>query len=1250
MCLSCFRTRDGNPCSPPSPPLGENASTSAAVGTEYAGLATATPESGGDEREKQGREEAHAGVAETQRVSGILEKVEFNMRLLCASIGNCFERWPSMPPLQMYDRLLLPERSDGSSSSSPSPSSSASAASRASSVGAVSSPCSSSSASLEPLSAGESVVAVSAPSRLHAASREAAPALDGRSASRLGNTGKETQERPAVVALSSEERADRRGEQGDGERAERSCRDGAEREKEVRDLGAVASGEDANGDDRRETSGSSERRRSSAEKAKRRQTGKEAGGAWLERSFFACGVERRSEKPGEEGGEGDEDWCLSPQLHQLVDAAKLRADMHVFVEENVFFLLSHLHQVASEHEEVAAAFDLLAKQGAVSPLFLLSGAWTPWREIRELRLGALMTTQAKIRELWAEKDLWRSLLDGMQKEVQRRGREERERREREREEKTVEDHGENTDLSDHQESGKEGDATRKPEESNGRPQNEAAGGISMPGKPHDVSLPLADAPVREQESLQDRGAGRRGREREGDGDERRKAEKRNDFFEGERGGMYPEVSDSGNVARMDDHWNERAEGNAFARPAVGDGGRRRGSSLRENASSRTVHATVCCDSSSAASDEAGDPLVWQGSRGRNRGEETQVLGSQTCDREEEPRRRQRALSSCEPCSSSTSSSPFPSSGFSSSPASSSSSAFSSAVANSSRGLREALLTFWSWGGSGESREETRHPGGLAARPAHFGRGDRAVAAGDGAVERPRPAKEGGDEDAKQTKNREAAGRGERGKRTGGEYDGGLVDGQEGERERTEDIAMGHKEAREEEGDESRVTKEKGDEATTEDSEDGESDAQREEEGGQEEREHKRGEVTREEADTGKEAQGRGSEDEARASEAETNRAIAAGEEMERGKEQGTSKGDEDPDMEEPRAGEETRQSQDDERRRPDGHRGGDEEEQEREKPAKERRKRQRPENSEGEKDMQREQTSERADAPSQAATKKPRGCRPEVRTEDEKRREGESDEDEVPAHDGDDLEESRRPEEDGEEATRHSGVIEAEVDDETALCLSSCFWESETNVVVADALLSAAADLITEPEKRTSSPRSSSPHSASSSSSSSSAVPSAVARASPTVQWKEAADMKPRSLLDPHPGERREEWDSDPVDTSPERVAESRVRPRRKKGEGGRRETRTGSSDKENSSVQEGRRLEKRVSWTSSDDVEERRRGDADQLNAASKRYRKYRDAVGDPDLARQILNARHPGAGPVCRPQRKWEAADVSFLCSLSL
>ncbi|KEP66343.1 UNVERIFIED_CONTAM: hypothetical protein HHA_259860 [Hammondia hammondi] len=1227
--------RGGIPCSPSSPPLGEDASPSAAVGTECAGLATATPESDGDEREKDGGEEAHAGVAEPQGVSGILEKVDSNMRLLCASIGSCFERWPSMPPLQMYDRLLLPERSNSSSSSSPSPSSSASSASRASSSCAVSCPCSSSSASLQPLRAVDSEVAVSAPSRLHAASPRATPALDGGSTGELTNTGKKAQERPAVVTLDSEERADRSGEQGDGERGERSCRDGrTEREKDVRDLGALASGEEAKGDDKRENSGKSERRRRSEEKAKRRQTGKEEGGTWLERSF-ACEVERQRDEPGEEGDVCEEDWCLSPQLHQLVDSAKHRADVHVFVEENVFFLLSHLHQVASEHEEMAAAFDLLAKQGAVSPLFLLSGAWTPWREIRELRLGALVTTQAKIRELWAEKDLWRSLLDGMQNEAQRRGREARERREGEREERTVEDHGGTMGISDGQASGKEGDAPRR---------KEAVGDVFEPGKPHDVSRPLADAPVREQRIIQDSGEGR-GREREGDGDERREAEKRKDLFEGERGGNYPEVSDTGNAERMEEQWNEQAEGNANERTDFGDGGRGGGSTLREDAFSRDVHAAVCRDSSSAARDEAGDPHAWEGSRGRNRGEETQLLGSQTCDREEEPRGRQRALSSCEPCSLSTSSFPFPSFRFSRSPASSSSaspSAFSSAVASSSRGLREALLAFWSWGGSGDSREETRRPRGLAAGPAHSGRGGGSVATGDGAAERQTAAKEGSDEDAKPTDDGEAGSREERGKRKGGDYDGGRVDRQEGERERKEDVAREHAEAREEGGgDEGGVSGEKGDEANTEDSEDGEADARREEERGGQERERERGEATREEADTGKEEQGRGSEDEARGSEAETNRAIAEGEDVERGKAPGTSEGDDDQDMEEPRAGEETRQSQEDEGRRPDGDRGADEEEQEGEKPAKERRKRQRPENSEGEEEAQREQRSERADAPSQAETKKPRGCRPEVRTDDEKESEDETDEDEVPAHDGHDLEESRKPEEDGEEATRHSGMIEAEVDDETALCLSSCFWESETNVVVSDALLSAAADLITEPQKRTSSPRSSPPHSSSSSSSSSSSLSSAVARASLTVQWKETADVKPRSLLDPHPGERREEWDSDSVDTSPERVAESRVRSRGKKGEGG---TRAGSSDKENSSVQEGRRLEKRVSWTSSDDVEERRR-EADKLNAASKRYRKYREAVGDPDLARQILNARHPGAGPVCRPQRKWEAADEQLL-----
>lgn len=41
-------------------------------------------------------------------------------------------------------------------------------------------------------------------------------------------------------------------------------------------------------------------------------------------------------------------------------------------------------------------------------------------------------------------------------------------------------------------------------------------------------------------------------------------------------------------------------------------------------------------------------------------------------------------------------------------------------------------------------------------------------------------------------------------------------------------------------------------------------------------------------------------------------------------------------------------------------------------------------------------------------------------------------------------------------------------------------------------------------------------------------------------------------------------------------------------------------------------------------------------------RFAVYRQKVGNPERARQVLNDRHPGAGAACRSQRKWRTSDV--------
>ncbi|CBZ52915.1 conserved hypothetical protein [Neospora caninum Liverpool] len=1222
---SCAPPKVGTPCDAPSSataagPMGSVASRR----TESPGVSAAQQVARGGDEGTEERDDAAASYDEAER-SCIFTPIGNELHLLCRSIALCFELWPSLPSLQVYERLLLSEGRIESSLSCPSPprtsrqsnthsavppslSSDSSSSSVSSPASRVSPPVSSSSSPLR-IARGVSGLPPSSPAP--AARVASVPHGDAEGDAETLASSACDEAHPAVFVNLDEEVIDANSEE--------------DREEDDKEM------EDKENEDTKETR--QKETREKGDRTKQKDGAREASngrGDNPNRSVFSCGVrDGGTESIVEDGEESETDWYRLSPLRRLAESAKQRVAERVYVEENVFFLLSHLHQVASEQEAVAATLDFLAKQGNASRLFLLpQRVWTPWQELRALRIDALSRTQANIKALWREKDLWGRLLHGMASEARRT--------------LALDAHRQN-EVRD-----TEAQERRRPSETeNERRHREAAG-------QEGVDVSADDAPGAAESGASGEGAMDVAANVDEERDDANHASghafaggRREDWFHADSDETEGEKGDK----RGQDGNEVRSSVDCHRRVSVQAPGETEALDARRLDASPGSPAPPPSAGSSRAAAEACSGDRREVPRQDGNAAEMQAPVSQRCARER-TRGREEADRSCDASSSSWQASPS----VSFSPA-----GFSSAAGSSSRGLREALLAFWSWGGSGAVAEEKRRGSGVADGPTGLqptgerpgqaggvpksgegrtdaGKGGDDVQASDRAGEREtRKAREVDREDGAGSEHgedgeargeeHETAGGKERDKERRGEEqaeEGAERGGVSDERGETEAVEPGEESGAirmEEQGD-------RGETAEAEKRQGGESGS---EEGEKESAEKGNGA-------SAEAAQGQGGRKEGRGHEGEEGQTAAL--------EQKTAIHEEPQDAQEEVEEMSCEEADDMERRSAPG----------------DRRKRRRSETS-GEEDT--EPTGDRNARPDDhegrdVTGRRRRTCRSEGDAEDVTESRNECEEHGVPGDAGEDATGAKLGGGEGDAEESQQAPAEAEVDDETALRLSSCFWQSGASVVVADSLLSAAADLVADPaaKKRLSSTGRSSRDSAPSSSSSSS-LASALARVSPTLRWKDDVDVKPRSLLDPHPGERREEWDSDSLDNTPEHGGSASVRRRGKEREADRRRRssrerrggRVSDEEKENASNQlrtrRGARESRAASWSSSDEGQEGREeahGD-DLFDASSRKYQKYRDAVGEPDHARQILNARHPGAGPVCRPQRKWQAADEQLL-----
>ncbi|PFH37972.1 hypothetical protein BESB_003130 [Besnoitia besnoiti] len=1040
------------------------------------------------------------------------------IRRLCVSIGEGAQLWRTLPTREAYERLLLPQTSD-----SPSATPRASASSSRSLAKRVSAP-----PPLSPLCAASSVspsTPEGRPKTPRASSAAPWPARGARAAEPHG--------------------AAERSSPGKGSRS---------RDRRRRGLPASSCGEGAaHAEPKRGEEGGAGR-------------GVEQAGQPSEGGMARPGRAAGAAASGA-GGETAEDsrakaQCLSAHLEGLVGREKARIDFQVLVEENIFFLLSHFHKVASTHEEVITTLDVLAKRGAVSPRFLLPRAgWTPWSEWRRCRMEALARVQRTVRVLWTEKDLWERLQSVLRAGWQTDG-----------------GRDETPEASDDAET-----------------ETEAA--------EHQDVVVVTDDEEGETTAAQHVPAGAREADTAGDGE----GAPRQVGAENET--VYPEAA---------------AEG------ATGEcaGCRQVAPQFRPAPAGEEAEAA-------SDSDEA-DKENWQPSQGEaaaGRWQPAEEGEGDLPSQEKAPEAcRKVQKDSGSPSITAAESAHRAARGACSTLSSAAVSASLAPSLSSSRGVREALLAFWSWGPRAQKEEggllhplveqrqrdalrqgEEAPPAGAAGQLAHEGDG-RARASG--AVSEPQQHSEPANGAAEE----ELRGEGRRGNEAetrcageveienagaenGDKEDNTLEDkeGEEGDREDEDGAAEEGEASLEERSDEASKGKRPGADKPTDEAE--------ETENLKEMNEH-------EVADSAE----------------AVSAAAGARKECEPKRARESSGGEED----KASYPEDAREDEDS---------GG----------AKKRRRITEDDAAAQKEEVGKVDGDERAVSVTDESNASGLNLRAATSSPRDENQLGAQTQQGVP----------RIPE-------------AAEVDDETALRLSSCFWASDASpLVVEDSLLSAASQRVSAAahvEMHVASAASTAaaalastshaepaatPRVSSASSVSSASISVAGAASSSSASQRGSAEStRPRSLLDPQAGERREEWGSDSLDNSPSAFASGGARQSAGKTEEARRAPSRRRRERELLGAPEerpaarggrlgaqGRRGSPRGGACSkaergqdSDDGDELR-------DAASMRYQKYRDAVGEPELARKLLNARHPGAGLVCRTQRKWMAADEQLL-----